>query len=169
MLILPPILTYVGHILAQLSHEDHARDMVTDQLRHDLAAYKTLPLNGFEKVAIINSVLIPRWTYRSLFLGNRQRMAQWDDILLQFLRETPRVEQRMNRHHITTDLRDGGMGLRQAWWAFITRWITLGQNKVRQTRSTDRQLTATQDRYLDTGRLAHLAPHDAPSSGGCPF
>ena len=33
--------------------------MVTNLLQHDLAAYKTLPLNGFEKVAIINSVLKP--------------------------------------------------------------------------------------------------------------
>ena len=36
--------------------------MVTSQLRYHLAAYKTLPLNGFEKVAIINTALIPHWT-----------------------------------------------------------------------------------------------------------
>ena len=70
--------------------------MVSNQLRHDLAAHKTLPLNGFEKVAIISAVLIPCWTYRGLFLGNRQHMAQWDDKLLYFLQETPRAEPRMN-------------------------------------------------------------------------
>ena len=79
-------------------------------------------------------------------------MAQWDDILLEFLRETPGVELRMKQHRITTDLRDGGMGLRQAWWAFITRWVTLGQNEVRQTGSTDCQLSATPYRYLDAVR-----------------
>ena len=88
----PPIPTYLGHIMAHPSHEDHAWGMAANQLRHDPAAYKTLPLNGFEKVAIINAVLVPRWTYRGLFLGNRQHMAKWDDILLQFLRETPGVE-----------------------------------------------------------------------------
>ena len=56
----PPMLTYLGHVLAHPSHEDHTWDMVTNQLCHGLAAYKTLPLNGFEKVAIINAVLIPR-------------------------------------------------------------------------------------------------------------
>ena len=61
----PPILTYLGHVLAHPSHEEHAWELVTTQLHHDLAAYKTLPLNGFEKVSIINSVLIPRWTYRA--------------------------------------------------------------------------------------------------------
>ena len=52
-----------------------------------------LPLNGFEKVTIINSVLIPRWTYRGLFVGNRQRMGNWDDILLEYPRSTQGIEQ----------------------------------------------------------------------------
>ena len=56
--------------------------MVTTQRYHDIAAYKTPSLNGYEKVAIINAVLIPRWTYRGLFLGNRSRMALWDDMVL---------------------------------------------------------------------------------------
>ena len=34
--------------------------MVSNQLRHDLAPYKTLPFSGFEKVALINAVLIQR-------------------------------------------------------------------------------------------------------------
>ena len=89
----PPILTYLGHVLAHPPHEEHAWELVTTQLHHDLAAYKTLPLNGFEKVTIINSILISRWTYRGLFLGNRQRMANWDDILLEYLRSTPGIEQ----------------------------------------------------------------------------
>ena len=152
MTIQPPIVTYLGHIQAHPSHNDQAWDMVTNQLRHNEAAYKTLPLNGFEKVAIITCVLIPRWTYGGLFLGNKQQMAPWDDILLQFLRETPGVEPQMNRHRITTDRRDVGMGLRQAWWTFITRWVTLGQNEVRQTESTDRQLSTSQYRYLDAVR-----------------
>ena len=49
--------------------------MVTNQLWHDLAAYKTQPLNGFQKTAIIKGVLTPRWCYRALFLSNRQSMA----------------------------------------------------------------------------------------------
>ena len=78
----PPILTYLGHVLAHPTQEETTWDMVTTQLYHDIVAYRTLPLNGYEKVAIINAVLIPRWTYRELFLGNRSRMAMWDGILL---------------------------------------------------------------------------------------
>ena len=63
-----PILKYLGHVLAQPTQEETAWDMVTTQLYHDIAAYRTLLLNGYKKVAIINAVLIPRWTYRGLFL-----------------------------------------------------------------------------------------------------
>ena len=52
LMIRPPILTYLGHILAHPSHNDHAWDTVTNQLRHDLAAKKTLPLIGFEKLPL---------------------------------------------------------------------------------------------------------------------
>ena len=93
----PPILTYLGYVLAHPTQEKTAWDMVTTQLYHGIATYRTLPLNGYEKVAIINAVLIPRWTYRGLFLGNRSRMAMWDDVLLQYRRDTPGIEQQMNK------------------------------------------------------------------------
>ena len=68
--------------------------MVTMQMHHDLAAYKTLPLNGYEKVAVIHAVLIPRSTHMGLFLGSGHYIAQWDDILLQYLKDTPSTEKR---------------------------------------------------------------------------
>ena len=83
--------------------------MVTTQFHHDITAYTTLPLNAYEKVAIINAVLIPRWTYKGLFLGNRSRMALWDDILLNYIRDTPGIEQQMNKHRLTTNLSHGGL------------------------------------------------------------
>ena len=70
------MLIFQGHILAHPSHEEHARDMVTAQLHHNPAAYKTLSLNYFEEVTIFNALLIPRWTYGGLFLGNMQHMPQ---------------------------------------------------------------------------------------------
>ena len=124
------IIIYLGHIIAHPTYEDQAWEMATDQLRQDLAAYNTLPLNSFEKTTIVNAVLIPRWTYRALFIGNRQRMAQWDHILLAYLRDTPGVENTMNKLRMTTDVSQGGLGLRQLWWAYISRWIGIGRQEV---------------------------------------
>ena len=77
-----PILTYLGHVLVHLTQEETAWDMVTTQVYHNIAAYKTLPLNGYKKVAISNAVLISRWTYKGVFLGNKSRMALRDYIIL---------------------------------------------------------------------------------------
>ena len=96
-------------------------------------------------------LLIPRWTYRGLFLGNRARMAHWDDILLQYIRDTPGIEHQMNKHRLTTNLSHGGLGLRQLWWSYITRWVTIGQQEL-QNNSPSRQLTATQYKYIDAVR-----------------
>ena len=125
--------------------------MVTTQLYHDTAAYRTLLLNGYEKVTIINAVPIPRWTYRGLFLGNRSWRALWDKILLRYLRNTSGIEQQMNKHRLTTNLSHGGLGLRQRWWSWITRWITLGQQAL-QNNSPTQQLAATQYKYIDAVR-----------------
>ena len=89
--------------------------MVTTQLYHDIAAYRSPPLNGYEKVTIINAVLIPRWTYRGLGLGTRSQMAISDEILLQYLRNTPGIQKQMNKHRLTTDLSHRGLRLRQLW------------------------------------------------------
>ena len=113
-----------GLVLAHPTQEDTAWDMVTTQ------SYRTLPLNAYENVAIINAVLIPRWTYRGLFLGNRARMALWDDILLQYIRNTTGIDQQMNKHRLTTNLSNGGLGLRPLWWSYITLWVTLGQQEL---------------------------------------
>ena len=144
-------MTYLGHVLAHPTQEDTAWDMVTTQLHHDVTAYRTLPLNTYEKVAIINAVLLPRWTYRGLFLGNRTRMARWDDILLQYIRDTPGIEQQMNNYGLTTNLSQGGLGLRQLWWSYITRWVTIGQQELQHTGPTQ-HLTATQYKYIDAVR-----------------
>ena len=78
-------------------------------------------------------------------------MALWDDILLQYLRDTPGIEQQMNKHRLTTNLSHGGLGLRQLWWSYTTQWITLGQQELQNSGPTQR-LTATQYKYIDTVR-----------------
>ena len=78
-------------------------------------------------------------------------MAHWDDILLQFIRDTPGVEQQMNKHRLTTNLSHGGLGLRQLWGSYITRWVTIGQQELQRT-GPIHQLTATQNKYIDAVR-----------------
>ena len=84
----------------RVMNDKQACRMVTIQLYHDLATYKTLPLNCYEKATIINTVLIPRWNHRGVFLGSRPCVAKWDDILLQYVYDTPGIVALMNRHRV---------------------------------------------------------------------
>ena len=45
-------------------------------------------------------------------------------------KDTLGIEKHMNCHWLTSDLGEGGLGLRQLWWSYVTRWITLGQSEV---------------------------------------
>ena len=126
-----------------------------------IAAYRTLLLNGYEKVTIVNAVLIPRWTYRGLFLGNRSQMAMWGDILLQYLRDTPGIEQQMNKHRLTTNLSHGGLGLRQLWWSYITRWVTLGQQELQNNGPTQQKYRHRPGPW-GYGRSPYLPTQTAP-------
>ena len=51
----------------------------------DLARYQYLPLNAFERVQLLNTVLIPRWTYRTLFLPNDTMFKAMDPMCLRFV------------------------------------------------------------------------------------
>ena len=96
----PPIITYLGHVLAHFTQEDTVWDMVTTQRYHDIAAYRTLPLNAYEKVAIINAVLIPRWTYRWTYKGAVPREQIPDGTLG---RHTPTLHQGHSRDRTTNE------------------------------------------------------------------
>ena len=102
-------------------------------------------------------------------------MAHWDDILLQYSRDTPGIEHQMNKHRLTTNLSHGGLGLHQLWWSYITRWVTLGQPEL-QNNSPTQQLTATQYKYIDAvralrghGGLAHIPAKATSTPFGGPI
>ena len=80
---------------------------------------------------MVNAVPIGRWAYRGLLLGNEQRMAQCDNSILKYLRDTLVVEKTMNRLRVTIDVRQGCLRLSQLWLTFVTGWVSLGQNEVR--------------------------------------
>ena len=46
----------------------------------DLARYQYLPLNAFKRVQPLNTVPIPRWTYRTLFLPNDSMFRAMDSM-----------------------------------------------------------------------------------------
>ena len=54
-----PVFSYLGHMIAHPAHVSLARSQILAEVKSDLNRYKQLPLNAFERVQLVNSVLIP--------------------------------------------------------------------------------------------------------------
>ena len=63
-----PIFTYLGHTIPGNGYKGKARDALFASLQDQMAAYYELPLTRFEQAQVVNSVLLPRWTYKRRFL-----------------------------------------------------------------------------------------------------
>ena len=68
ILVRAPMFRYLGHIMAHPSWAQRAGDEVLAKVEWDLTRYRALPLNAFEGVQLLNSVLIPHWMYHTMFI-----------------------------------------------------------------------------------------------------
>ena len=134
----PPIFHYLGHLVAHPTWEQKARDDFVGTAAADLARYQYLPLNAFERVQLLSTILIPRWTYRTLFLPNDSMFKAMDSMCLRFVLMAEGMElnkvdvhKSYNVLHVTSPHRLGGMGLHQLFWAHRARFTTMVQNTLR--------------------------------------
>ena len=81
----PPIFKYLGHVLAHPSWVHKAHNNFLEEARVDLAAYERLPLNAWERVELVYTVLNPRWTYRMLLIPNDITFKQLDKLTKEFV------------------------------------------------------------------------------------
>ena len=87
---------------------------------------------------LLNTILIPRWTYRTLFLPNDSMFKAMDAMCLRFMLMAEGMElnnidihKLYNVLHITSPHRLGGMGLHQLFQAHKAHFITMVQNTLR--------------------------------------
>ena len=135
----PPIFRYLGHTIAHPSWAERARDEVWAKVGSDLTRYRTLPLNAFERVQLLNSVLIPRWLYHTMFIPHDRMFQHIDKMWLIFVAIAKGLEHNKeniykahNVTHINSPVKYGGLGLQQIYWAYRTRYITLVQGLLRK-------------------------------------
>ena len=98
----------------------------------DLAQYRALPLDAFERVQPLNCVLIPRWLYHTMFIPHDRMFHHIDKICLEFVaiakgseHNKENIYRAHNVTHIDSPVKYGGLGLRQIYWAYRTRYVTL--------------------------------------------
>ena len=108
----PPILQYVGHILAHPMWAHKARVDYLGLVRSDLAQYAFIPMNGWERSQLVNFVLMARCMHRLILLPSDGTFHRIDTMIFEFVRQPKGMHMAHNHHLLGTPVRDGGLGPR---------------------------------------------------------
>ena len=127
----PPILQYLGYILAHPQWAHKARADCVALVQSDLAQYASVPMNGWERAQLVNFVLMPRCMHRLILLPSDKMFHRIDTMVSEFVRQPKGMETSRNHHLMGTPVRDGGLGLRYIYWAYRRRFITSMQHTLR--------------------------------------
>ena len=132
---LEPFFKYLGHWIIHPALYQQACAHLLTQVTSDLARYRNLPLNAWEKVQLVNIVQFPKWTYQWLFLLEDNANQHVDKLVQKFVLESKGMEQMRHTLKLPTPVKQGGMGLHQFYWAVRTRLVAAVQHELRDTMS----------------------------------
>ena len=111
-----------SHTIAHPSWAQRAKDEVLAKVESHLTRYRALPLNAFERVQLLNSMLIPRWLYITMFISHDRMFQHIDNICLEFVAIAKGLEHNKeniykahNVAHINSPVKYGGLGLQQIY------------------------------------------------------
>ena len=96
----PPIFQSLGHLVANPEWHGKARDDILTLVTSDLQRYQTLPLEVFERARLINTILMPKWLYRGMFVFNDLLLATIDLKARDFVTFAENIEQTHNATHV---------------------------------------------------------------------
>ena len=82
----PPILSYLGHIIAHPQWAHKARSDYLDLITSDLAQYAHIPKDGWERKQVVNSILMPSWLHRAVLIPSDRWYKEVDDLCSVFVR-----------------------------------------------------------------------------------
>ena len=127
----PPILSYLGHTIAHPQRAHKGRSDYLDLIASDLAQYAHIPIDGWERRPVVNSILMPRWLNRAALIPSDRWYKEIDDLCSVFVRQPKGMVPGRNAKQLTAPVACGGMGLHQLYWAHRQRFITTMQQTIR--------------------------------------
>ena len=80
-------------------------------------------MNTFERMQLLNSVLLPRWMHHTLFIPHDAVFHKIDKIGLDLVAVAEGMEHNCENIDITPPLRESGLGLRQTYGAYQERYV----------------------------------------------
>ena len=152
-------------------------------MESDPTRYRALPLNAFERVQLLNFVLIPHWLYQTVFIPQDRMFQHIDKICFEFMaiakglkHNKKNIHKAHNVTHINSPFKHGGLGLQQISRPYRTRYVTLVQGLLRKptgrlsrlvAQPTDRMMTPLCDyvtvlSHIGDNTTLVLAPRKRP-------
>ena len=83
----PPILSYLGHIIAHPQWAQKARLVYLDLITSDLAQYAHIAMDGWEQKQVVNSILMPRWLHLAVLIPSDSWYKEVDDLCSVFVHQ----------------------------------------------------------------------------------
>ena len=105
---------------------------ILSRAQSDVARFGHLPLNSFERVQLLNSILIPQWVYHYLLVPDDRLFYRLDKVGKGFVLAAKGMDKVHNTSHVTAPKNVGGMGLHQVFWAYRARYIIVMQDILRR-------------------------------------
>jgi len=87
--------------------------MFLDEVQADLTRYECLPLNAWERIELINTVLTPRWTYRAMLIPDDKIFKKVDQLSKEFVTKCKGVVAVRHATKNSAPVKAGGVGLCQ--------------------------------------------------------
>ena len=113
----PPILSYLEHIIAHPRWAHKARSDYLDLIASDLAQYAHIPMDGWERKQVVNSIFMPRWLHRAVLIPSDEWYKEVDGLCSVFVRQPKGMVPGRNTKQLSAPVSCGGMGLHQMYWA----------------------------------------------------
>ena len=83
----PPIVIYLGHIIAYPQWAHKARSDYLDLITSDVVQYAHIPMDGWERKQVVNSILMPRWLHWAVLIASDRWYKEIDDLCSVFVRQ----------------------------------------------------------------------------------
>ena len=100
-------------------------------MQSDLAQDQFVPLNGWESAQLVNIVFLPQWLQCLVLLPFDKTLHQTNTLFADFIRAPKGMEATMNHQILWTLPKEGGMGVRQLYWGYRTKYVTSMQQAMR--------------------------------------
>ena len=127
-----PYLEYLGHYMAAPQCRGIAKEDFRQHAMAELTRYRSLPLDDWEKVQLLNVVIAPRVMHKAVLLRDEEYWYYIDKVFQDYVWESHGQVKGQMRAKMNKTVKKGGMGLCMPYRTWRARFITVMHGSLRR-------------------------------------